>query len=89
MASFHSLAFLHDKEAEGLQVVGMILRFLTGSARKPAAPVKTQPETKTLCLRHVGIPVPIEIIVTNAGRSSLSLPSPYESQAPMLGRPAS
>lgn len=61
MASFHSLAFLHDKEAEGLQVVGMILRFLTGSARKPAAPVKTQPETKTLCLLHVGIPIPIEI----------------------------
>ena len=29
----------------------------------------------------------LEVITTNVGRLSVSLPSPYDSQAPMLGRP--
>ena len=39
----------------------MILRFLTGTAPKPKPPPQTGAATQTLCLRHVGIPVPIEI----------------------------
>src|SRR5262249_8823040 len=32
-------------------------------------------------------PLSLEVITTKVGRLSVSLPSPYDNQAPMLGRP--
>lgn len=54
--------FSHDKNAEDLHFgETMILRFLTGSTKKPERPAKPVADTTTLCLRHVGIPTPIEV----------------------------